>query len=232
MSRTSLLSVTACAMCPSAAPTERDRALAGGAPTGRGYHVALHTPSVFGAPVDYHPTALLIGTGGEGRPVPGPRGLIPASRSYTPLEGHSGSRPPLTDGGAAAVINDAATWRAPAYLHISGERCSYLPWNPVPVTGHPVPATGHAAPVTGHPVPATGHPVPVTGHPVPVTGPLTPATATAPAPAAGPVQAGPGPGPRDAAVATGTPSGLWYAAGGALLLVIAGVVLVRRRAQH
>lgn len=33
---------------------------AGGAPAGHGYHVALHTPSVFTAPVDYHPTALLI----------------------------------------------------------------------------------------------------------------------------------------------------------------------------
>lgn len=151
MSRTSLLSVTACAMCPSAAPTERDRALAGGAPTGRGYHVALHTPSVFGAPVDYHPTALLVGTAGEGQPVPDPRSLIPGSRSYSPLEGPSG-RPPLTGGGPAAVINDADTWRAPAYIHISGERCSYLPWNPAQATGHPTPAAG-PAPETG-PVPA------------------------------------------------------------------------------
>ncbi|MEV6791626.1 hypothetical protein AB0M87_06425 [Streptomyces sp. NPDC051320] len=88
MSRTSLLSVTACAMCPTAAPTERDRAMAGGgAPAGQGYHVALHTPSAF-TPVDYHPTALLIGADGSDSGWY-PAGIPAPSRTEESGHGHS-----------------------------------------------------------------------------------------------------------------------------------------------
>lgn len=102
-------------MCPAAAPSERDTAMAaGGARAGRGYHVALHTPRAFTAPVDYHPTALLIGADsscgtwfpaertpggaeepghghsvcppdGNGRPGPDQHHLIPGSRSHSTL---------------------------------------------------------------------------------------------------------------------------------------------------
>ncbi|MFE2379383.1 hypothetical protein [Streptomyces sp. NPDC059398] len=189
MSRTSLLSVSACAMCPAAAPTERDRAMAAGATlAGPGYHVALHTPSVLTAPVDYHPTALLIGAGA------GRHGLIPgARRSPGTPEAHH-----------AAVVNDAHTWRAPEYLRISGERCTYRPWGSAPSAGlDPAGAPFRAA-------------VPLPG----ADPDQLRSAAHAPHPRPGPVTEG----RAGRAV-------LCYAAGGALLLVIAGV-LVRRRAHH
>lgn len=234
---------------------------AGGAPAGHGYHVALHTPSVFTAPVDYHPTALLIEAagsdggrdstgirvrgGGEqpaygrsvfwpedsGRLTAGQHSLIPRSRSHLSLneghpehpEGHPDGLPPTgtgpvgTDpagatgrdsatpptpawrpagGNDPAVVNNAATWHAPEYIRIPGERCSYRPWDSTLATG-----------------------LPTTGGDVPEAAAL---------PTRSP--AGPARRPRHRLAKTG-PSAVWYVAGGALLLVIAGV-LVRRRPQR
>lgn len=83
----------------------------GGAAAGQGYHVVLHTPGAFTAPVDYHPTVLLTGADGgygawypagslapggagefgdghsvctpdgSGRTMPDQRHLVPGSRS-------------------------------------------------------------------------------------------------------------------------------------------------------
>ncbi|MEV8566744.1 hypothetical protein AB0436_14415 [Streptomyces sp. NPDC051322] len=149
MSRTSLLSVTACAMCPTAAPTERDRAMAGGgAPAGQGYHVALHTPSAF-TPVGYHPTALLIGAGSSDNGWY-PAGIIPAP-SRSEESGHGDSvRPP--DGNGRPT---------PGQHHlIPGSRSPVTP-NEVGSAGLPPTGTGpgtgpDAAELTGITPPASG----------------------------------------------------------------------------
>ncbi|WP_405776258.1 hypothetical protein [Streptomyces sp. NBC_00859] len=242
MSRTSLVSVTACAMCPAAAPTERDLALAGGGdPAGHGYHVALHTPSVLTGPEDYHPTALLTAAGSgdtDGGPPLARHGLIPGSRSHTTRgEGRSHGAPPT-----GAVINDADTWRAPEYIRIPGERCSYRPWTPSRATtgrsaaGGDVleaaaavssahlrdivaSATGSPSVVrqfTAAPAPASVSPARVLSagreHRPPVSAPAEPRATS-----------------RHGLVRVG-PSVLRYAAGGVLLLVIAGALARRRTA--
>ncbi|MFJ5289438.1 hypothetical protein [Streptomyces sp. NPDC088348] len=262
MSRISLLSVTACAMCPAAAPTERDRAMAtGGAPAGPGCHVALHTPSVFTAPVDYHPTSLFVEAGrsddavhpagagklghgrsvfwpeGNVRPMPGQQILIPGSRSHITLNdpqpgallapagtGPTGAAlngvasldfdtppmPPRQRGAAdgPAVINHAHTWHAPEHVRISGERCAYRPWN----------ATGPTGLTTA-------------GQPSSIEAPRSEASSDE----AGPDRRLPVPAPPGSTAESphglaraGGPAAVWYAAGGVLLLVIAGV-LARRR---
>ncbi|WP_328320638.1 hypothetical protein [Streptomyces sp. NBC_00388] len=272
MSPTSLLSVTACAMCPAAAPTERDRALASeGAPAGHGYHVALHTPDVLTAPVGYHPTALLAeagsgadawypaggrppGANGEPapgravfwpasirRPVPAGHGLIPGSRSHaTSYDGRPGNSQPLKRppaGHHPAAVNNAFTWHAPEHVSISGERCSYRPWQPEPVSG-PAPAGGEAleaaasvsrAHLRGVYASVVGSPVVVrqftAGPPPRSQAPVTRAeedhrpSASLPAPAA----------PESRRGLAAAPAAVRYAAGCALLLVVTGVV-VRRRA--
>ncbi|WP_328332899.1 MULTISPECIES: LPXTG cell wall anchor domain-containing protein [unclassified Streptomyces] len=262
MSRTSLLSVTACAMCPAAAPTERDRAMAaGGAPAGHGYHVALHTPSVFTAPVDYHPTALLIEAGssdggrypagirvrggGEesaygrsvfwpedsGRPMTGQHSLIPRSRAHISLneghpegqaEGHPDGLPPTGTGPAGAELPGAVGQHSATPLT--------PPWRPAGGNDPAVinnASTWHAPEYVRIPgercsyrpwnsALATG--LTSVGDDVPEAAALPARSPAAPVPV---------PESRNGGTRTGS-SVVWYVAGGALLLVIAGV-LVRRR---
>lgn len=251
MSRTSLLSVTACAMCPAAAPTEHDRAMAAGsAPDGHGYHVALHTPSVLTAPVDYHPTALLIEAGstdgagypagirvrggdeepaygrtvfwpeGSGRPMTGQHSLIPRSRSHISLnEGHPDGLP-LTGTGAAGADPAVATtasstpptpsWRPPGADDPAVINNAYA-WDAPEYVRIPGERCSYrpwnATPANG---PTTA------GGDAPETVAFADRSPAGPAPRSRPGFTVPG------------PSAVWYVAGGALLLVIAGV-LVRRR---